>query len=100
MTIGRESSERRGNVKDKVDRDLFHAYLWKKSEEKSHKLRISQIVLAEELGVTQFSMARIFSEMRASGRLRRVRGIHYVTDPDLWKWKNPAPDPVEGLRGT
>lgn len=78
----------RGNIKDKVDRDLLHEYLWKRSESRSHKVMIQQTLLAENLGITPFTMTRIFSEMLVSGRLKRARGVYYVVDPSVWRWKN------------
>lgn len=78
-----------GNVKDKIDRDLLHEYLWKISETRSHKLTIRQDALAEGLGITPFTMAKIFRELLDDGKLRRMRKTFFVVDPAVSRWGAP-----------
>lgn len=78
----------RGNIRDKVDRDLLHDYMWKRTDHNS-RFSMSQKELAEALSITQFTMSAIFSEMCRDGRLRKVKWNFFVTDPALWRWKNP-----------
>lgn len=79
---------KRGNTKDKIDRDLLHDYLFQKSD-RHNMITISPTELAEELGITVYSMSRILSEMRKAGRLRKVGTRTEVVDPGLYVWSNP-----------
>lgn len=78
----------RGNIADRVDRDLLHDYMWKHSDH-NHLFQMSQKELAEKLGVTVFTMSTISAEMVQAGRLRKVKWNFFVIDPELWRWKNP-----------
>lgn len=79
----------RGNTTDKVDRDLLHQYLWKKRDSLGRYLG-TQTALADDLGVTLFTLSRIFKEMEGAGRLRKIRGKYYVVDPKAWAWQHHA----------
>lgn len=82
-----------GNLKDKVDRDLLHEYLWKNSDRRGMYLG-SQKDLAEKLGVTHFTISHIFREMKEGGRVKKVGRYYKITDPDKWRWNvSPSADP-------
>lgn len=80
------------HTRDKIDRDLLHEWLWKKSD---HLNRISMSVteIAAACGVTIYTMSHIFQEMRAAGRLRKTGRTYYVVDPRIWVWVDPSPSP-------
>lgn len=73
-----------------IDRDLLHEYMWNNCDAKTHKLNKTQVLLAEELDVTTATMSHIFKELMAAGRVRKRGLSFYVTDPAVWRWKNPA----------
>lgn len=73
--------------KDKIDRNLLHEYLWKISG-RNGVLLISQTQLAEDLGVTIFTISHIFREMKEGGRLKKVGTKYHVVDPSVWRWKH------------
>jgi predicted transcriptional regulator len=55
-----------------------------------HFATISTGELADELGVTVYSMSRILGEMVKEGRLRRVGSRLEVTDPEIYMWVHPS----------
>lgn len=77
-----------GNTKDKIDRDLLHDYLFQKSD-RHNMITISPTELADELGITIYSMSRILGEMRKAGRLKKVGSRTEVVDPEIYVWTNP-----------
>lgn len=79
----------RGNTTDKVDRDLLHDYLFKKSD-RHNMMTIRTSELADELGVTVYSMSRILGQMREQGRLRKVGSKIEVMDPELYLWTSTS----------
>lgn len=74
-----------GNTKDKIDHDLLHDYLWKRSD-RLNQMTISTGELADSLGVTIYSMSRIIGDMIKAGRLRRIGSKIEVIDPELYMW--------------
>lgn len=78
-----------GNLKDKVDRDLLHEYLWKHADRRGMYLG-SQKDLAEKLGITNFTVSHIFREMKEGGRVKKVGRYYKITDPEKWRWNRSA----------
>lgn len=78
----------RGNIGDKVDRDLLHEFMWKHADHNG-RFTMSQKELADALSVSVYTMSTIFHEMLVSGRLRKVKWNFFVMEPNLWRWKNP-----------
>lgn len=74
-----------GNIKDKVDRQLLHEYLW------NHRVRgdfvpFTSKELAEKLGISVFQMSRIYGEMKDVGRVEKVGTRYRVFDPSVFAW--------------
>ena len=92
--MAKPTGKKRGRpVKDKVDRDLLHEYLWKTSA-RGGMVSMSQTVLADKLGVTIFTISHIFREMKEGGRLKKIGPKYYVVDPEVWRWNHaPVRDP-------
>lgn len=82
----------RGNLTEKLDRDLLHEYLWKTAD-KSGRMLMTQTDLAERLAVNRYHLSVIFREMMMAGRVRRAGSAFFITDPAAWKWTNRAPEP-------
>lgn len=80
-----------GNLRDKVDRDLLHAFMWKHAD-RNHRWLGRSGQLAEDLGINASSMSIILREMITEGRIKKVNGKFFITDPAQWAWKNPTPD--------
>lgn len=80
----------RGRTDDKVDRGLLHEYMWKHRDGLDRYMGTQQD-LAAKLGLTVFSLSHIFGEMVATGRVRKIRGRFYITDPKLWAWQHSTP---------
>lgn len=78
----------RGNINDKIDRDLLHDYLWEHTDHNG-RFTMAQKDLAEALAVSVYTMSTVFHEMVVAGRLRKVKWNFFVTDPSIWRWKNP-----------
>ena len=75
-------------VLNRIDRNLLHEYMWKNRDPRSGKFTHTQLELADELGVTNATISHIFSEMRAAGRIKKRGASFYVTDPQVWRWRN------------
>lgn len=73
-----------------VDLDDLHRYLFVRAD-RLGRLKISQIELAEEFGLTKFTMSRTFAKMIDQERIRLLtknknhRGTFVVEDPEAWK---------------
>lgn len=78
------AQNKRGNLKDKVDRELLHAYLWK------HRTREgfvsgTQNDLADKLGITKVAMTMILTEMAEKGMLvKHRRATWQIVDPQMY----------------
>lgn len=71
-------------ARQKVDRDGLHRLLFKRADADG-RLELVQLEFAEEIGLTNGHLGRIFTEMIAGGRMRKVRpGVYEITDPDVW----------------
>lgn len=82
----------RGNIKDRIDRDLLHAYMYE-NRDRHDRFTESSGELAEALGIAPTTMSIIFREMIVDGRITRTRGGKFIVeDPKLWAWKNKAPE--------
>jgi len=77
----------RGNLRDKVDRQALHEFLWEKRG-RNDVIPYSQKELAENLGVNLWTINKIFAEMREGGRIRRVGSKFQVIDPEIHAWNH------------
>ena len=72
-----------------IDRDLLHRYLWNRAD-RLGRIHLVQTKLAEDLGVTKYTVSRIMREFTEQGRVRSIgRGhksshTYLVTDPEEW----------------
>lgn len=72
-----------------VQHDEIHARLYKEAD-RLGRVKVVQQELANEIGVTKFTMSRTITKMVEDKRLRRVsrnrnnRGVFVVEDPELW----------------
>jgi hypothetical protein len=87
--VGKQKT--RGNLYDKVDRDLLHSYMWRNSDRNGRWIGRPGD-LAEGLGVNAATMSTILTEMVQDGRLLRQAARYVVIDPALWAWSNKKPD--------
>lgn len=82
----------RGGQPNKLDRDAFHALLWRRASA-SGKLLLNQSALAEELDLDRTTIVRLMGEMAMQGRLTKIgerqhrHSLYRVVDPDVWRWK-------------
>jgi len=74
-----------GNLSDKIDRQLLHEYLWM-NRARGDFYPVSQKELAEKLGVTIFTLSRVFRELRDEGRVEKIRGKYRIFDPAHAAW--------------
>jgi len=80
-----------GNLTDKVDRHLLHQFLWK-YRDRSNFMTFKSGQLAEDLGVTVYTMSGILSEMVEKGLLKKVGHKYVVVDPGIAAWAPRNPD--------
>ena len=72
---------RKGNHKGRIDRELFHLWLWD-SRGRNNRVSMSQAEIAQRLKCSPSTPTRIFSELIATGRIIRLRdGSFQVVDP-------------------
>jgi len=78
------AQNKRGNLKDKVDRGLLHEYLWK------HRTREGFVAgtqndLAAKLGIKKVAMTLILTEMAEKGMLiKHRRATWQIVDPQMY----------------
>lgn len=78
------AQNKRGNLRDKVDRGLLHEYLWK-HRTRGGFIAGSQIDLAEKLGIGKVAMTLILTEMAEKGMLiKHRRGTWQIVDPQMY----------------
>lgn len=58
-------------ISTRVDRHALHCTLFARASSR-HVLRIHQQHLADELGVTKFTMSRLIRELVEAGRIRKL----------------------------
>lgn len=75
----------RGNVSDKIDRDLLYEFLWK-HRDRNGFMPWGQAEFGEMLNLTVTSVSVIFRELREKGAIVRVRNKVRIVDPELSKW--------------
>lgn len=74
---------------DSVDRDLLHAYLFRKSNAR-HRLTLHNTGLAHDVGVSVEQMSRIIKEMTEDGRMAKIGRtasrsyVYKIIDPEEW----------------
>lgn len=73
-----------------IDHDAFHAFLFRKAD-RHGRIKLQQTELAQEFGITKFTMSRTIAKMIENKRIRRVsqkgnnRGYFVVEDPEVWE---------------
>lgn len=73
-----------------IDTGMVHKLLWARAD-RLGRLKVMQKDLAEEIGITKFTMSRVFSRMEEDGRLRKLQGhkgntwTYAIKDPKSWK---------------
>ena len=73
-----------------IDRDLLHAYLWRKAIK--GQIKVNARHLAKDLQVNYTYLTTILKQMADQGRLKRIGfgnngiSVYSVTDPDVFKW--------------
>ncbi len=71
----------------KLDREGLHRYLWDHTN-RAGQIRLNQIALSEQLGISKFTMSRIMAEFLKDGWVRKLATHHgnfrtyAVVDPD------------------
>lgn len=78
------------NTADKVDRDLLHEFLFNKAD-RSGRITMTQIEIAELIGIGNTHLSRIYKEFKAEGRIRRIGTHYYIEDPAKWAWTSRMP---------
>ena len=78
-----------GNLTDKIDRHMLHQYLWK-NRDRSNFNTIRSKDLAEELGITVFTMSRIFGELAEKGFIKKVGTKYLIIEPKIAAWIPPG----------
>ena len=72
-----------------LDVDQIHRSLHSRTD-RFGRIKFKQADMAEEFGVTKFTMSRTISSMITDGRIRLItknrnnRGTFVITDPDEW----------------
>lgn len=74
---------KRGNLRDKVDRDLLHRYLWNKRTHQGF-MTGTQDELAAKLGIGKVSMSLILKEMSERGMIIKRKRRWQIVDPTLY----------------
>lgn len=73
-----------------IDHDAFQTLLYRKAD-RHGRIKLNQTELAQEFGITKFTMSRTITKMVEAKRIRRIsqkgnnRGYFVVEDPDVWK---------------
>lgn len=74
----------------KIDRELFHQYLWRHTDRKGF-LRITQQELVKKLQVSQSTMSRLYDELKAEGKLIKHGDRTWkVQDPSISVWNTSS----------
>lgn len=68
---------------DKIDRDLFHAWLWE-NRGRQDVLSISGAEVARRLKLSRHTPVRLFNELVAAGKLKKTSKGYQVVDPELF----------------
>lgn len=80
----------RKNMKEKIDRELFHEWLWE-NRGRRDVVSMSGFDIARHFGFSKYTPTRLFSEMLAQGKLKKMRGGKFVViDPALFTSNNEA----------
>jgi CRP-like cAMP-binding protein len=75
-------SRTRGNTTDKIDRDLFHQWLWS-TRGRGDVVPFTHQEIADLLKCGRSTPSRVIAELIAAGKVRRLRnGKFRVIDPD------------------
>ena len=74
-------------MRQQIDRDLLHEYMWDHSDPRTHEFEMTQIELAEALLVTNATISHIFNEFKVAGRIRKKGFSFYVIDPAIFQWR-------------
>ena len=80
----------------RLDPDLLHRILWRRADRRG-RLRVLAMDLADELGITRFTLSRIMNQMAQEGRLRDLgrdgsnQKLWTVVDPEQWAETNGGP---------
>lgn len=75
----------RGNTSGKVDLQLLHEFLWKKSGRRG-VMTYRSGELAEVLGIAVSTMSITLGKMVEEGRLKKVGSKYFVNDPTGFKF--------------
>lgn len=73
-----------------IDHNTFHALLHRKADRRG-RIKLQQTELAQEFGITKYTMSRTISKMLEDKRIRQIsrkgnnRGYFVVEDPDIWR---------------
>lgn len=76
-----------------IDLDALHRILYRRADRQG-RLKLHQGKLAEEIGVTKFTMSRLVSRLVDQKRIRLLtgnknnRGQFVIEDPEVWKVLN------------
>ena len=74
---------RRGNFKGRVDRELFHQWLWD-TRSRGDIVSYTQLEMAKIFKCGRQTPARVIAELIAAGKVKRLRhGKFQVIDPEL-----------------
>ncbi len=72
----------KGNTSHRLDRELFHAWLWSKRGRKDI-IQLTQAEMAEILQCSKYTPNRVIAELIAAGKVKKLRnGKYQVVDPN------------------
>ncbi len=71
---------RRKTRTDKIDRELFHAWLWE-NRGRNNVIPISGAEVARRLQLSRHTPVRLYGELVAAGRLKKIPQGYQVMDP-------------------
>jgi hypothetical protein len=74
---------RRKTRTDKIDRELFHAWLWE-NRGRNNVIPLTGAEIARRLHFSRHTPVRLFGELVASGRLKKIPQGYEVIDPELF----------------
>lgn len=72
-----------------INIEALHSFLFRKSD-RLGRIKLNQRELADEFGITKFTMSRVIARMVDTKRIRRLtnnlnnRGSFVVEDPEVW----------------
>lgn len=79
-----------------IDREALHDLLWASSG-RGGRLTVKQKDLAQETGINQFHLSRVFKDFVEAGRMRKLEwgksnvATYVIANPDEWRSSQASP---------